>query len=107
MNILLEKLLRKRGIEDINSLDVEEKKDFDNWQKILSKDTLTAEDIRNFCQAQKDVIQGKWTDLSLDNSKKAEFIPYFTVYSLLLQVMDSPKKERESLENMLLNLINN
>lgn len=104
MNIL-QKLLEKRGIKDIKELDDEERKQYKQWNEILSKETLTIKDIETFCQSQVDVIEGKWQDLNLDQRKKAEFIPYHTVYKLLLNAINSPKAVREQLEAQLNNLI--
>ena len=103
-NILLT-FLGKRGIKDPEELDADEKKQFQEWESILSKDALTTEDIKTFCQSQIDVIEGKWKDLNLEQSKKAEFIPYHTVYKTLLQAIDAPRQAREALEQHLNQLI--
>lgn len=105
MNIL-ERLLKKRGIKNVDELSNEEKKDFENWRKILSKDELTLEDVKAFCQSQIDVIEGKWKDYSIPQSQKAEWIPYHTVYKTLEQAMLAPKSARENLEAQLNQLIN-
>ena len=105
-NILL-KLLQKRGIESVDQLSVEEKETFTTWDKILSKEELTLEDIKHFCHSQIDTIKGKWGNYDTENSKKAELIPYFTIYSTLLQVIDAPQSARESLEQQLNQLLNN
>ena len=101
---ILNKLLQKRGVK-FDELDQEEKKQFDDWKLVLTKDELSTQDIKNFCQQQVDVINGKWQDLNTEQSKKAELIPYFTVYSLLLKVLDSPKEAREALEKNLRQLL--
>jgi mRNA-degrading endonuclease HigB of HigAB toxin-antitoxin module len=105
MNFLLEKLFNKRGIKDTTQLTKEERQDFDNWTAILSKEELTTEDIKEFCKSQVDIIEGKWSDLNIENSKKAELIPYHTVYSVLLKVIDSPRLAREQLEKQLNELL--
>ena len=105
MHGIIQKLLGKRGIQSIDQLDKEEKATFDAWQKILSKDELTTGDIKAFCQSQVDVIEGKWKSLSLENTKKAELIPYHTVYKMILAAIDSPKSAREALEMQLTQLI--
>lgn len=107
MHQLLEKIFQKRGIKDSSELSVEELQQYNEWNAQLSKDTLTIEDIQAFLQAQVDVIKGKWTNLDIDQAKKAELIPYFTVYSLLLQTLESPKQAREQLEQQLNNLLLN
>lgn len=104
MNIL-DRILAKRGIKDITELDKEEQKTFQEWKTVLSKDELTTEDIKIFCQSQINVIEGKWADLNTDQTRKAELIPYHTTYKLLLAAINSPKQARESLEAQLQQLI--
>lgn len=102
---ILDKLLRHRGIKDVTELDKEEKDQFVVWQAVLSKGELTIEDIKKFCQAQITLIEAKWSNLEISQEKKAEFIPYHTVYKLLLGAIDSPKQAREALEAQLNQLI--
>lgn len=99
---LISRLFRKRGISDVTELAPEEKAVFDNWQAILSKEELTIPDLREFCKSQIGTIEGKWLDLNLDHSKKAELIPYHTVYKCILSALDAPKVAREALEKQLL-----
>lgn len=106
MHLSISRLLKKRGIDDPNQLVGEEKQTFDEWQRILTKDELNVDDIRRFCQTQLDLIENKWADLNLDHSKKSEYIPYHTVYKLLLRAIDSPKAAKEALEQQLNQLIN-
>ena len=101
---ILNKLLQKRGVQ-YEELDTEEKKQFDDWKLVLTKEELSTQDIKDFCQNQVDVIEGKWQDLNLEQSKKGELIPYHTVYNLLLKVIDSPKEARNSLEKNLRQLL--
>ena len=105
MHQLLAKILRKRGIESLDELTPEEKANFDEWRAVLSKEELTIADIKEFCKAQCEIIKQKWTDYNLDQAKKAELLPYFTVYSVMLKAIDSPKTAREALEKQLENLI--
>ena len=56
MKDLLNRLLNKRGISDASKLNEDEKAIFDNWNKILSKEELTLEDFKTFCQMQIDII---------------------------------------------------
>lgn len=104
MKEILNKILVKRGLR-LEELDPEEQKTFEEWQAVLVKDELTVPDIKNFLQSQVDVIEGKWVDLNLEQSKKAELIPYHTVYKLLLKVIDSPKEARSALEKNLTQLL--
>jgi mRNA-degrading endonuclease HigB of HigAB toxin-antitoxin module len=101
MHSLLTKLFSKKGIKDANDLIPEEKKTFENWNAILSKEELTIEEVKDFCKAQVDIIENKWRDYGLEQSKKAELIPYYTVYKTLLLAIESPKSAREALEKQL------
>ena len=106
---LLEKFLNKRGVKDPEELDntpmpdgsLTERQTFDNWRAILSKDELTLEDIKHFCERQIAVIEGKWADLNIEQARKAEMIPIHTVYKALLLAIDSPRSAREALEQQL------
>lgn len=106
MHSLIEKLFKKRGIEDVRELTEEEKRDFDNWNSILSKDELTIVDVKEFCRSQCEIIKAKWSDYETSQAKKAEMIPYFTVYNTLLNAIEAPKASREALEKQLNLLLN-
>lgn len=105
MNSLLAKLLRKRGIETVEELSHEERATFDKYEKVLNKRELTVADLRQFIQARIDHIEMKWKDMNIDAGKKAELVPYFTVYKTLLQAIDAPMSEREALEQVLMQQI--
>jgi len=107
MHGLLSRLLEKRGIKGPEELDPEERKDFDQWRRILNKEELTVPDIREFCSYQIGLIEMKWRDNSIENSKKAELIPYHTVYKMILMAIDGPKAARQQVEDQLNQLINN
>jgi len=106
MKDILSRLLNKRGIDSIDELDKEEKQIFDNWNAVLSKDELTLEDVKEFCKSQCQIIENKWADYETTNAKKAEMIPYHTIYKTLLTIIDSPKSTRENLEKHLQQLLN-
>lgn len=107
MHRLIEQLFKKRGIVDATDLTSEEKSNFEAWQGALTKEILTPEDIKEFLRAQILIIESKWQDLMIDNAKKSELIPYHTVYSLLLRVIDAPLETKKQTEQLLENLINN
>lgn len=106
MHSLLSKLLGKRGITKVDELSHEEKKTYEDWQAVLSKEQLTTEDIKQFIQTQIDVIEAKWRDLEMDYTKKADLIPYHTCYKMLLGAINSPLVAREALEKNLQQLLN-
>ena len=98
MHGLIARLLNKRGIKALEELDKEEKTTYGEWQRVLDKDELETEDIKKFCEQQIHVIETKWKDYEKENAKKAELIPYHTVYKTLLEAIDSPRSAREALE---------
>lgn len=104
MHNLLTKIFAKRGIKDITELDKDERETFETWNKILSEGEMTVEKIQEFCQSQIDVIENKWKDLDIEQTKKAEWIPIHNVYSAILLAIKSPKAARENLEKQLIEL---
>ena len=103
MNILSQ-IFAKRGITDINELDRDEKETFENYEKILSKEDLTLEDIKKFLESQIGIIEAKWKDYGFKD--KADLIPYHTIYCTLRDVINSQRVEREQLELYLKQLHN-
>ena len=109
---ILYKWLHKQGIENLEpqseknpkGISLEELQTFDKYQKILSKEIVTIEDIKLFLKQQLNVIDQKFKNLDVSNDRKAELIPYYNVYSSFLVAIDAPIKEREILENYLIQL---
>ena len=105
MHPLLDKVLRKRNILDPKELSVEEYQTFEKWKGVLGKEELTIEDLKIFLEQQVGLIEAKWKDYETSNEKKAEWIPYHTVYQTLLGAINSPAHERSALEQFLINLV--
>lgn len=101
---LIEKLLRKRGIESTDKLAEHEKPTFDGWQRILSEGTITVDKIQEFCRAQLSLIHGKFKEDN-SNEKNNKLIAMHNVYKSILDVIDKPKIEKEQLEKYLHDLI--
>lgn len=104
MNSILARILQKRGIQKPD-LSHEEQATFDNWESVLSKRELTVDDLRQFIVARIDQIETKWKDLNLSNDKKAELIPYHTVYKILSNAINAPELERAALEKVLVQML--
>ncbi len=102
---ILSRLFAKRGIKDVNDLDPEERETYKRYEIVLSKRELTIADIRVFLQNQVNVIESKWSDFETPNAKKAELIPYHTVYRTILQALDAPEIERQNLERYLVEVL--
>lgn len=111
---LLSKWLEKRGFKDPSELSSEKMPDgspserqvYETYRKILSKEELNLSDVKDFCHSQITVIENRWKDFNLDAEKKAELIPYHTVYKTLLAAIDSPRSARENLEQQLNQYLN-
>ena len=104
MKDILNRLLGKRNLK-VEELDKEERKTFEEWDKVLSKEELTTQDIKIFCQQYLDKIETLWADYGIEQSSKAELIPYHSFCKTILKVVDSPKAQREALERHLEQLL--
>lgn len=106
MRDLLFKYLSSKGIKSPTELDKTPTTDgsptefetYKNYEKTLSKDELSIGDIKKFLTMQIGIIEARWKDFSTSAEKKAELIPYHTVYKTLEQAISAPKAEREQLE---------
>lgn len=105
MTGLLAKLLDKWGIKDVKDLSAEEAVTFENYEKILSKESLNLEDMSHFLGQQLGIIEGKWRDHNIEQAKKAELLPYYTTYKALKDAIGAPQVEREALEQHLNQLL--
>ncbi len=110
---LLHKFLHKRGVKSPTELDNTPTSDgspteletFQSYERTLSKDELTIADVKTFLTSQIAIIEARWKDFTTSNEKKAELIPYHTVYKVLEQAINAPQAEREQLEAHLNKLI--
>lgn len=93
----------KKNIEDVTKLSDSEKYDFDRWNKILNKESLTIDDFKEFCETQRSVIEKQFANL--DKEKNDKLIVQYVVYKKLLDLIEAPSKERETLIRYLENLI--
>ncbi|MAD98703.1 MAG: hypothetical protein CMB99_15375 [Flavobacteriaceae bacterium] len=107
MHPLIAKLLEKRGIEDLSQLDLEsgEKATFQQWEQILSEGKITVDKIAEFCGRQLKVIEKQWRELDNDKVKNERLVIQHTVYSSILEAIEAPQAERESLERRLQKLV--
>lgn len=105
MNNLLKELFKKRKINSVEELDESEKKDFDRWERILSKKELNLGDVKNFCQSQLKNIESQWKNLDNGAVKNERLIIAHTIYKTLSDLIESPLEERVALENYLRQLL--
>jgi len=105
MHKLLQKWLDQRGIEKVDDLDntpmpdgsATERDTFNEYRQALMKKELTLKDFSDYCKRQVGIIESRWSDYTLDNARKAELIPYHTVYKTMVAIIDSPIANREAL----------
>ena len=103
---ILDRLLKKRGIESVEELSEEEKATFEGYRAVLSKKELDISDIKEFITIQLGMIEAKWKDINVEQARKEQLLPYFTAYKSILDVMSVPQIERKTLEDYLTNEIN-
>ena len=105
MHNLLEKLLTKRGIKNVNDLTPDEKDQFDSWQRILSEGEMSVEKIKEFCNLQIDTIKNQLKNMDNASQKNERLTVLFSVYDTLLTLINSPEAERITLEKYLNQLL--
>ncbi len=100
---LLDKLLEKRGIKNLNELTDEERAVFDNYKLTLTGKDVKISDLEKFCRSQITLIEDKFggPDNKYDSYLKASLHVYLT----LLKVIEAPKVERANMERYLIALI--
>lgn len=103
MNIL-EKLMKKRGL-DPAKLDDEELKQYKEWRAILTPDPITVDKIKEFAQRQVDVIEAQWANLDNQAIKNERLVLMHTMWRKLIAIIDAPEVEREALERHLEQLL--
>lgn len=98
MENILKLLLNKRGIENIEDLSEEERKDFDRYNIILSTPEVTVPQIRTFCEVRIKEIEGQWRNLDNSTLKNERLITMHNVYSRILEAIDAPQEAKKQLE---------
>lgn len=101
MHNLLQRLLKKRGLDSITQLDEFEKQDFERWQGILSEGEITVQKIQEFCKKQIKIIEGQWRDLDNTKEKNDKLITQHIIYKTLLELIESQGIQKENLEKYL------
>jgi hypothetical protein len=100
---LLNKLLAKKGIDDVTTLDSEEKAVYEKYRLVLSGESVTVEMIKEFCKSQIRIIEGKCDGVQLLTPVQQGSLH---VYINLLKAIEAPEAERESLEKYLTQIVN-
>lgn len=105
MHTLITKWMQRVGIKRYEEATPEEKQTIENWQKVLTGEKITVEKIVDFCQNQLKTIEGDWKNLDNKAQKNERLVLLHTVYRAILELIQAPEKERESLEKYLQSLL--
>lgn len=98
MHYLIERLFKKKGIEDVAKLTPDDQAAYEEWKRILSAQPLTVEAVTEFCRYQLSLIETTWKNLDNSTQKNERLIAQHTVYKTLLEVIEAPQKQKEQLE---------
>lgn len=104
MNIL-SKLLEKRGIKNKDYLEPDEKATFESWERVLSGEKISVENIALFCKNQLNNIESQFKDLDAPIEKKSRLTLLHSVYSSILGLINNPQASKESLERYLQDMV--
>ena len=104
MSIITE-LLKRRGIKSKEELIKEELQEFEQWETILAKEDISLKDVEEFCKIQLSITEGKFKDLDNTPQKTEKLVLLHSVYSGIRNLINSPRQERENLENYLRQLL--
>jgi len=100
---LLQKLFKKRGIDKIEELSVEERETFDRYKLILDGREITVEKIEKFCRYQIERLEDRFSSgITPDDTYLKACLH---VYLTLLKAIKAPEAERKALEAQLQALI--
>lgn len=104
---IIDDVLKTRGIKDISELTPEERTTFAEWDRVLSEGSLTVDKIAEFCRLEMSRIDAIWrTDVaSFAPGKNERLITMRMVYGSMLDLIEGPKKSRETLEVYLKGLV--
>lgn len=105
MHALIERLLRKKGIESVETLSTEERQTFDQWQRVLSDGEITVEKIAEFCVMQLRVAEAQFKNLDNSAEKTSRLVILHSIYRAIHELISNPMAEKENLERYLTGLL--
>jgi thiaminase len=101
---LLSKWLTKVGVSSSEELSIEEKATYERFRKILSGETLSVSQIKEFCETQVRLIEEKIASGPTKDSQMY-LAPCLHVYLNIIKAIEAPEKEREAVERHITSLI--
>ena len=106
MHQLIEKLLKKKEINNVSELSTEEKDTYDKWSGILTEE-ISVDTILTFCRNQIALIESQFANAENSTQKNERLIRSYVILKGLINVITAPKAERTTLEKYLNELLQN
>jgi hypothetical protein len=100
MHTKLLEVLAKQGLKE-EQLSPEEKVTFDNWNRVLSNEKITLENVRDFCNQQKTIIESMFGTLDNSSQKNDRLVLMHSIYSKIARVTVADHTERLAVEAQL------
>ena len=99
---ILNKYLKKIGVQSYDELNSEEKETFREWEIALSGRKLTDEDVQNFLNQELEIAIARLTEVDLP--KETEIFRKMEVKMIrkIQNFLNAPQIEKKLLENQLL-----
>lgn len=104
MHPLLAEYLKKQNLT-VEEMDDDERKDLEAWRSILEGKEMTVDNIVVFIQAQLNLIDKLLRDLDNKPLKNERLLMQQVIYKTILNMIQSPNKEKEALEARLTALL--
>jgi hypothetical protein len=101
----IQELLSKRGVNKLSELTVDEKVEYDRWQSIVDGSEVTVEKMKEFCQSQIKLIEGRYASGDTTDKQDVFLRASLHIYLNLLDMINSPEISRVNLEKHLTNLL--
>lgn len=98
---ILDRLLKKIGIEDYSKLSEEERATFNLWAKELEGKEVTIPELKNFLEGQMKLNLNQFEDFDNPKVKDLFIKVYSRICRQILSFIDTPERLRKGREAML------
>ena len=105
LSTLIQKILEKKKINKISELSVDEKVEYDRWNAIIEGSEITVPKIREFCESQVRLIEGRYAGGEATDKQDTMLRASLHIYLNLIKLIDSPEIERGNLEKYLTQIL--
>lgn len=95
---MFEKIFEKLKIKNYLDLNNEEKKTFEEWQKVLNKNEISIKELKEFITSQIDIVTNQLLTYKNSSQKDLYLKMMLRNYRMILAFIQSPQKAKEYLE---------